>query len=88
MAVVHNLPKCYAKALMRRGISFVASHPRIKRFVAETSRKLGLATFSCQSGVNDICAFTPTDIADLSPRERQIYFDLNAAIKRHRKAGL
>lgn len=96
MTVFVTVPKRYAMALLRRGLSFLKNHPKLQQNILVIIRRLGLysiaramhaqlATDSCQGGVGNADRSIPTDIALLSPRARQIYDDLNAAIKRHLK---
>lgn len=90
------LPKRFVKALPRRGLSFIDNHPKLRRYVLAIIRRLGLypiaravyarmvaATY--RSGTRNPYDFIPTDIAHLTPRARQNYADLKAAIERRQK---
>lgn len=77
------------KGILRRGLSFVNSHPMLRQHTLAIIQRLGLYTIArslylrlkgapCRPGMRGSYGSTP---ADLSPRARQIYGDLNAAIE-------
>ena len=82
-----------AKALLRRGLSFVNRHPQSRRYLLALINRLGLYGFARTLYArfrSDICFggrrnVLPADIADLTPRARQIHADLKAAIERRQK---
>lgn len=90
------LHRQFARGALRRGQAFLKHHPRLQRYVLEIIRRLGLYSLmrdiyvrathdSSRSNTGNPHGFIPTDIAHLSPRARQIYSDLKAAVERHRK---
>lgn len=78
-----------AKEILRRGLSFVNSHPRLRQHTLAIIQRLGLYTIArafysrlkgapYRSSMRGSYGSTP---ADLSPRARQIYANLKAAIE-------
>lgn len=87
------LLKRLVKALLRRVLSFINNHPKLRQYVLIIINRLGLYGMACTlyartaygEGMRGPHNFIPTDIAHLSPRARQIYADLKAAIDRRQK---
>ena len=84
------------KSILRRGLSYVNSHPRLRQYAVALTQRLGLysnarAFYSrlkgapYRSGKGRLVGATS---ADITPRARQIYTDLKDAIEhRQRKNG-
>lgn len=83
-----------AKALLRRGLSFVDRHPQSRRYLLALLNRLGLYSIARNLYARSGMGFwgrgnaVPTDIAHLTPRARQIYADLKDAIAQHRKGDI
>lgn len=91
-----TLFKRFVRAILRRGLAFIATRPKFRGYVLAITRRLGLyplaravyarlVAASYRSGMRDPYGFIPIDIAHLTPRARQIYADLKAAIERRQK---
>lgn len=89
------LPKI-SRAALRRGIGFVNASPARKKYLAAIVRKLGL--YNAARGLYTkliSVAYRPqaagsyrvvhTRVAPLTPRAREIYVRLNAAIERNQR---
>lgn len=91
MARFMTISKRVAGAILHRGLSFINKHPALQRYILLITRTLGLYPLArtiharLTTSIRTPYGFTPKDIAHLSPRARQIYFDLKAAIERHQK---
>jgi len=80
------------KYILRQGMSFIQSHPKIGQFVVDIIQRLGLFTvvrdlYSRLKGTPNRSRKIRSGVVvstDLSPRARQIYADLKVAIK-HRQ---
>jgi len=80
------------KSILRQGVSFVQSHPRLGQFVIAIIQRLGLFTvvrdlYSRLKGTTNRSRKRRSDgvlSTDLPPRARQIYADLKIAIE-HRQ---
>jgi len=84
------------KSILRRGLSSVNSHPRLRQYAVALTQRLGLysnarAFYSRLKGAPYRPRSRKTSgltSADLSPRPRQIYTDLKATIElKRRKNG-
>jgi len=84
-----------AKVLLRHAAGHIGRHPRLKRLVlgalnrfpAFKSRLVGAMTATAGSGQRRQLEGAPTELAALSFRARQVYFDLTVEIERHKKRG-
>ena len=88
----------FIKKLLRKATGFVTARPRLKRLVISVAERLGLAPrlrhMYRSATLNHLPANAassdqtlPTDLSALTPRARQIYADLKAAIEQN-KGGL
>ena len=84
----------FIKKLLRKATGFVTARPRLKRLVISVAERLGLAPrlrrMYWGATLNHLPANAvssdqklPTELSALTPRARQIYADLKAAIERH-----
>lgn len=86
-----NLLKLFVKV----GLNYVNKHPKFRLYVVVVFYKLGLdgvarsvymrLKYGGYSPSMDLNRFIPKDASDLSPRARQIYVDLKAAIEHRQK---
>ncbi len=87
------VPKRFTKGLLRRGLSFIKRQPKLRRYVLAIINKLGLygiartlyARVVYGTDIRGTHNFIPTDLPHLTPRARQIYANLKAAIKTRNK---
>ncbi len=95
MIALKNSLNRFVKTGLRVGLDFVEGHPQFRLYVTTAVHKLGLDGaahsvymrlnpnfYSPLMGLNN---FIPKDARHLSPRARQIYADLKAAIEHHQK---
>lgn len=91
MSELKSFPSRCTKAFLRRGLSFINTHPKLQRYIMAITRRLGLYRLArtiharLAPSIRTPYGFIPTDIAHLSPRARQIHFELKAAMERHQK---
>ncbi len=81
-----------AKALFRGVLSVINSHPKLRRYALAVIYRLGLYGIARRlyariagTSIRGQYSFIATDHAHLTPRARQIYADLKAAIAQHKK---
>lgn len=98
MADLLSLPTQLTKRILRRGVAFIAAHPVLRQHTLTVVRKLGLHSVARKvytklaAAIHNLNAsssqaITPTIIAHLTPRARQIHADLKAAIERRQKGN-
>jgi len=96
MKKLRILPGRVVKDILRGGMSWVNSHPKLRQYVMAITQRLGLYTvvrviYSRLEGAPYQPRSRKTSgltSADLSPRARQIYTDLKATIElKRRKNG-
>lgn len=96
MAGILTIFKRYAIALLRKGPAYITNHPQFKKYLLAIIRGIGLYPFvrafytrvaspSSGSHTRNPYGFISTEIEYHSPRTRQIYYDLKAAIEHQQK---
>jgi len=96
MAGFLTIPKKYAIALLRQGSAYINNHPKSKQYLMAIARRIGLYPFvrafyknvsssSSGSRTRNPYGFISTEIEHHSPRTRQIYYALKAAIEHQQK---
>jgi ABC-type Na+ transport system ATPase subunit NatA len=93
MTAFKNLITRIIKSLLRGGVSFVNHHPKLRLYTVAIVRKVGLST-TARSAYRRLTGarnrkypnrFIPKDLKHLSPRSRQIYIKLKAALEYHQQ---
>lgn len=87
--------KLLAKAILSHALLFINHSPKLRNYVMVVINRFGLdntvRTFyvflvnsSNQSNARKTLSFTPKDIRQLSPQARNVYANLDSAIKSHK----
>ena len=94
---LENLLKRFVKAGLQVGLNFVKNHPKIRLYVIAVVRKLRLdgivrsvymrLTVGAYSLAMGLKNHRTKEMSHHTPRTRQIYADLKAAIERRQKEG-